>query len=91
MMSGADRSVEQSLCERELGDIVIMDNLGSRKSAALSRLIRAAHARLWYLTPYSPDPIRSSKPSPSLCTPPRHTLSTTLGGMWEASSQPSPR
>ena len=37
------------------GDIVIMDNLGSHKSAALRRMIRAAGARLWYLPPYSPD------------------------------------
>jgi len=37
------------------GDIVIMDNLGSHKSAALRNIIRAAGARLWYLPPYSPD------------------------------------
>lgn len=37
------------------GDIVIMDNLGSHKSAALRQLIKAAQARLWYLPPYSPD------------------------------------
>ena len=37
------------------GDIVIMDNLGSHKLAALRALIRAAGARLWYLPPYSPD------------------------------------
>jgi transposase len=37
------------------GDIVIMDNLGGHKSAALRRIIRAAGARLWYLPPYSPD------------------------------------
>jgi transposase len=37
------------------GDIVIMDNLGSHKSAALRTLIRAAGAKLWYLPPYSPD------------------------------------
>lgn len=37
------------------GDIVIMDNLGSHKSAALRRIIRSAGARLWYLPPYSPD------------------------------------
>ncbi len=37
------------------GDIVIMDNPGSHKSAALRRIIRAAGARLWYLPPYSPD------------------------------------
>lgn len=37
------------------GDIVIMDNLGSHKSAALHRTIRDAGARLWFLPPYSPD------------------------------------
>ncbi|WP_426435316.1 IS630 family transposase [Bradyrhizobium genosp. P] len=37
------------------GDIVIMDNLGSHKSAALRRAIRGAGAKLWYLPPYSPD------------------------------------
>ena len=37
------------------GDIVIMDNLGSHKSAELRRMISAAGARLWYLPPYSPD------------------------------------
>jgi len=36
------------------GDIVIMDNLGSHKSAAVRQAIRAG-ARLWYLPPYSPD------------------------------------
>ena len=37
------------------GAIVIMDNLGSHKSAALRRLVRGAGARLWFLPPYSPD------------------------------------
>jgi transposase len=37
------------------GDIVIMDNLGSHKSAAVRHLIQAAGARLWFLPPYSPD------------------------------------
>jgi putative transposase len=37
------------------GDIVIMDNLGSHKSAALRRIIKTAGAGLWYLPPYSPD------------------------------------
>ena len=32
-----------------------MANLGSHKSAALRRMIRAAGARLWCLPPYSPD------------------------------------
>jgi transposase len=37
------------------GDIVIMDNLGSHKSTAVRRIIKAAGARLWFLPPYSPD------------------------------------
>jgi transposase len=37
------------------GDIVIMDNLGSHKSAAIRHLIRTAGAKLWFLPPYSPD------------------------------------
>jgi putative transposase len=37
------------------GDIVIMDNLGSHKSAAIRHTIRAAGARIWFLPPYSPD------------------------------------
>lgn len=37
------------------GDIVIMDNLGSHKSAAIGRMIRGAGARLWFQPTYSPD------------------------------------
>jgi transposase len=37
------------------GDVVIMDNLGSHKSQAVRRAIRAAGARLIFLPPYSPD------------------------------------
>jgi transposase len=37
------------------GDIVVMDNLGSHKSAAIRQSIKAAGARLWFLPPYSPD------------------------------------
>ena len=48
--------VEQQLVATlKPGDIVIMDNLGSHKSAAVRDLIRKAGARLWYLPPYSPD------------------------------------
>ena len=48
--------VEQQLVPvLKQGDIVIMDNLGSHRSAELRRMIRAAGARLWYLPPYSPD------------------------------------
>lgn len=37
------------------GDVVIMDNLGSHKGAAVRKAIRAAGARLIFLPPYSPD------------------------------------
>lgn len=37
------------------GDIVVMDNLGSHKGAAVRAAIRAAGARLFFLPPYSPD------------------------------------
>ena len=37
------------------GDIVVMDNLGSHKGAALRRLIRSAGAKLFFLPKYSPD------------------------------------
>jgi len=37
------------------GDVVIMDNLGSHKSQAVRRAIRAAGAHLLFLPPYSPD------------------------------------
>jgi transposase len=46
---------QQLLPVLKSGDIVIMDNLGSHKSAELRRMINAAGARLWYLPPYSPD------------------------------------
>ena len=37
------------------GDIVILDNLGSHKGAAVRSAIRAVGARLLFLPPYSPD------------------------------------
>jgi transposase len=37
------------------GDIVVMDNLGSHKSQAVRRALRAAGARLFFLPKYSPD------------------------------------
>jgi putative transposase len=37
------------------GDILVMDNLGSHKGAAVRRAIRAAGARLLLLPKYSPD------------------------------------
>lgn len=37
------------------GDVVVMDNLGSHKSAAVRKAIRNAGAHLLFLPPYSPD------------------------------------
>ena len=76
----------------EPGDIVVMDNLGSHKSAAVRQMIRAAGARLWYLPPYSPTSTRSSRPSPRSstgCAMPRNVTSRTLGAISATSSQPS--
>jgi transposase len=38
-----------------LGDLVVMDNLGSHKGKAIRRAIRAAGAKLFFLPKYSPD------------------------------------
>lgn len=37
------------------GDIVVLDHLGSHKSASIEKAIQAAGAQLRYLPPYSPD------------------------------------
>lgn len=37
------------------GDVVIMDNLSSHKSAVVAELVAAAGAEVRYLPPYSPD------------------------------------
>ncbi len=41
--------------ELKPGDIVVMDNLGSHKGAAVRSAIEKARASLLYLPPYSPD------------------------------------
>ena len=38
-----------------VGDVVVMDNLSSRKGRAVRRAIRNAGAKLFFLPPYSPD------------------------------------
>jgi transposase len=48
--------VEQCLVPTlKLGDIVVVDNLGSHKGQAVRHAIRAAGARLIFLPPYCPD------------------------------------
>lgn len=85
--------VEQQLVPAlEPGDIVIMDNLGSHKSAAIRHMIRAAGARLWYLPPYSQTSIPSNSPSPRSstgCGPPTVEPSMKHGDTSVSSSQPS--
>ena len=39
----------------KVGDIVIIDNLGSHNGKAVRSAIRATGARLFFLPPYSPD------------------------------------
>ena len=51
-----DAFVEQVLTpELRPGDVVILDNLSSHKSAKTRRLIESCGARLEFLPPYSPD------------------------------------
>lgn len=48
--------IESVLCPTlRVGDIVIMDNLGSHKSEQVRHAIEARGASLYYLPPYSPD------------------------------------
>lgn len=48
--------VEQFLVPTlKTGDIVVMDNLSSHKSATVREAIRSVGARLLFLPPYSPD------------------------------------
>ncbi len=48
--------LQKVLCpELREGDIVIMDNLATHKTAAVEELIKARGATVRYLPPYSPD------------------------------------
>jgi transposase len=68
--------------ELRRGDIVIMDNLSSRKGPAVRAMIEAAGAMLLYLPPYSPDfnPIENafSKLKAML----RKAAQRTVEGLW---------
>ena len=44
-----------TLEERQVGDVVILDNLGSHKGRAVRQAIRKAGAHLIFLPKYSPD------------------------------------
>jgi transposase len=57
--------VEQALVPTlKLGDVVVMDNLGSHKSQGVRKAIRAAGAKLFFLPLTLPISTRSSRRSP---------------------------
>lgn len=66
------------------GDIVIMDNLGSHKGAAVRCAIEAAGAELRFLPPYSPDfnPIENA--FSKLKAIPRKVAARTRDALWDA-------
>ncbi len=66
------------------GDIVVMDNLSSHKSAAVEEAIDKAHADLWYLPAYSPDmnPIEKLWGKIKSCL--RRIEASTMEGLLEA-------
>ena len=83
---------QQLLPTLQPGDIVIMDNLGSHKSAAIRQAIRAAGARLWFLPAYSPDlnPIEQTFAKIKHgCATPRSEPLKTPGDILAPSSTPS--
>ena len=75
--------VEQQLVPTlEPGDIVVMDNLGSHKAAAIHEMIRAADARLWYLPPYSPDLNPIEQACAKIKHSMRHAQKRTIEDTW---------
>jgi len=66
------------------GDIVIMDNLGSHKSAAARLAIEAAGAELMFLPPYSPDLNPIENAFAKLKSLLRKAAERTRDGLWDA-------
>jgi transposase len=66
------------------GDIVILDNLGSHKGAAVRTAIEGAGAKLLYLPPYSPDfnPIENAYAKLKALL--RKAAERTVDGLWDA-------
>jgi transposase len=66
------------------GDVVVMDNLGSHKGAAVRAAIEAAGADLLYLPPYSPEfnPIENA--FAKLKAVLRRVAARTAEGLWAA-------
>ena len=77
--------VEQVLVpELHPGDVVVMDNLSSHKSARTRQLVEAAGARLLFLPPYSPDfnPIENAFAKLKALL--RRAAERTVDGLWAA-------
>ena len=66
------------------GDIVIIDNLGSHKGAAVRRAIRAAGAYLFFLPPYSPDLNPIEQVFAKLKTLLRKAAARSIDATWKA-------
>ena len=66
------------------GDIVVMDNLGSHKGAAVREAIEATGAELRFLPPYSPDfnPIENAFPKLKALL--RKAAARTGNALWTA-------
>ena len=69
------------------GDIVIMDNLGSHKSASIRKAIRAVGAKLWFLPPYSPDLNPIEQAFAKIKHWMRHAQKRTVEETWRAIGQ----
>ena len=71
----------------EVGDLVMMDNLGSHKRKAIRRAIRSAGAKLIFLPKYSPD----LNPIEQVFAKLKHMLrkagARTIEGLYEAIRQ----
>ena len=66
------------------GDVVVMDNLSSRKGPKVEQLITAAGAELRYLPPYSPDMNPIEKASSKLKAFLRKIAARTVAGLRRA-------
>nr|WP_245784290.1 IS630 family transposase [Halomonas korlensis] len=77
--------VEQALAPMlGVGDIVIMDNLGSHKVVGVREAIEARGAELRYLPPYSPDDNPIEQVFAKLKTLLRKTAARTVDALWSA-------
>ena len=77
--------VEQFLAPTlTLGDIVVMDNLGSHKVAGVREAIEARGATLLYLPPYSPDLNPIEQAFAKLKARLRSVAARTVDTLWDA-------